>query len=142
MKGSFRVADSRVDAIFINTSAFLGTNPADEPITSVLPVIHPLDGVRQGHFRERRNFRLPKLDSWYPWERRHESPFHRAQDTRSVNRCSYRGLGVTAIGCGFRPRATSRAAWAIWPRHLPAQSQLAIKTTAIFFSGSSTRKVA
>jgi hypothetical protein len=39
MKGSFRVADSRVDAIFINTSAFLGTNPADEPITSVLPVI-------------------------------------------------------------------------------------------------------
>jgi hypothetical protein len=26
MKGSFRVADSRVDAIFINTSAFRGTD--------------------------------------------------------------------------------------------------------------------
>ena len=29
---------SRVDAIFVNTSAFLGTNPADEPIASGLPV--------------------------------------------------------------------------------------------------------
>src|ERR1700726_1000944 len=39
MKGSFREADSRVDAIFINTSAFLDTNPTDELITSGLLVI-------------------------------------------------------------------------------------------------------
>ena len=30
------------DAIFVNTIAFLGTNPTDEPIPSGLPVIRPV----------------------------------------------------------------------------------------------------
>jgi hypothetical protein len=35
----------RVDTIFMNTSAFLGTNPADEPITSGLPVIRQKNSI-------------------------------------------------------------------------------------------------
>jgi len=31
----------RVDTIFVNTSAFVGTNPTDELITSGLPVVRP-----------------------------------------------------------------------------------------------------
>ena len=67
---------------------------------------------------ERRNLRVPNLDSRYSWERRHEFPFHRAQDTSS--HCArYR------FACRSPPKPLITAnSWHPGTAYGPAEAQL------------------